>query len=64
MNIYKIQYYLLKSKYCPERFAFSQSVLFILSFHNSKKKKRTQDRNVYEHTLLNVSFFFFPLSGC
>lgn len=46
MNIYKIQHYLLKSKYCPERFAFSQSVL------------RTQDRNVYEHTLLNVSFFF------
>uniref|UniRef100_A0A669BAM4 Integrin subunit alpha 7 n=1 Tax=Oreochromis niloticus TaxID=8128 RepID=A0A669BAM4_ORENI len=22
-------------------------------------KKRTQDRNIYEHTLLNVSFFFF-----
>lgn len=33
--------------------------LFIIA-----KKKRTQDRNVYEHTLLNVSFFFFPLSGC
>lgn len=42
--------------------SLSPSCLFYLFI--IAKKKRTQDRNVYEHTLLNVSFFFFPLSGC
>lgn len=53
MNIYKIQYYLLKSKYWQERFAFSQSVLFISSFHNSKKKDPRQKRL--------WKYFFSPL---
>lgn len=55
MNIYKIQYYLLKSKYWQERFAFSQSVLFILSFHNSKKKDPRQKR---------LWKYFFPPPLC